>query len=116
MRICSSLTAVILLLSENVFNLCSLPNLVGLKYKHVRRGILEVELLVKVILAFLRMFSHLMMFLYLFFFQAVVCGIFRSGKVDFHPSDDEEIRHTDKVWNCSDATSNSYQNLILIMK
>nr|XP_029119498.1 putative ion channel POLLUX-like 2 isoform X4 [Elaeis guineensis]XP_029119499.1 putative ion channel POLLUX-like 2 isoform X4 [Elaeis guineensis] len=54
---------------KNVFNLYSLPNLVGLKYKHVRRGILE----------------------------AVVCGIFRSGKVDFHPSDDEEIRHTDKL-------------------
>ncbi|XP_020104794.1 putative ion channel POLLUX-like 2 isoform X2 [Ananas comosus] len=54
---------------KNVFNLCISPNLVGLKYTHVRHGIQE----------------------------AVVCGIFRDGKVNFHPSDDEEIRQTDKL-------------------
>ncbi|KAG0485548.1 hypothetical protein HPP92_009627 [Vanilla planifolia] len=54
---------------KNVFNLCTLPDLVGLPYKHVRHGIKE----------------------------AVVCGIFRSGKVIFHPNDEEEIREADKL-------------------
>ncbi|XP_072978335.1 putative ion channel POLLUX-like 2 isoform X2 [Typha angustifolia] len=54
---------------KNVFNLYSIPCLVGLRYMDVRRGIQE----------------------------AIVCGIFRSGRVYFHPSDDEEIRHTDKL-------------------
>ncbi|PKU64782.1 Putative ion channel POLLUX-like 2 [Dendrobium catenatum] len=56
-------------IAENVFNLCTLSNLVGLQYKHVRRGVKE----------------------------GVVCGLFRSGKVNFHPSDEEEIRETDKI-------------------
>uniref|UniRef100_A0A6V7QSQ8 RCK N-terminal domain-containing protein n=1 Tax=Ananas comosus var. bracteatus TaxID=296719 RepID=A0A6V7QSQ8_ANACO len=54
---------------KNVFNLCISPNLVGLKYTHIRHGIQE----------------------------AVVCGIFRDGEVNFHPSDDDEIRQTDKL-------------------
>lgn len=54
---------------KNIFTLWTLPNLVGLQYKHVRRGIKE----------------------------AVVCGLFRSGKVNFHPNDEEEIRATDKL-------------------
>ena len=36
--------------------------------------------------------------------QAVVCGIFRSGGIHFHPSEDEMLKETDKVcifWFCS---------------
>lgn len=54
---------------KNVFSLYSFPDLTGLKYKDVRCGIKE----------------------------AVVCGIFRNGKINFHPSEYEEIRQTDKL-------------------
>lgn len=30
-------------------------------------------------------------------FQAVVCGIYKRGKMYFHPSDDEVLEHADKV-------------------
>lgn len=32
-----------------------------------------------------------------FFFQAIVCGIHRKGKINFHPYDDEVLEQADKV-------------------
>ncbi|KAJ1298671.1 hypothetical protein BS78_01G471500 [Paspalum vaginatum] len=54
---------------KNIFNLFSLPELGGMKYMDVRRKIHD----------------------------AVVCGIFRSGKIHFHPSEDELLKETDKL-------------------
>lgn len=82
-----------------MFNLCISPNLVGLKYTHVRHGIQEVELHA----AFIYMYFPKLFFYDAISFscgQAVVCGIFRDGNVNFHPSEDEEIRQTDKVCMC----------------
>ncbi|XP_020590688.1 putative ion channel POLLUX-like 2 isoform X2 [Phalaenopsis equestris] len=54
---------------KNVFSLCTSPNLVGLQYKHARCGVKE----------------------------GIVCGLFRSAKVNFHPNDEEVIKDTDKI-------------------
>lgn len=85
--------------AENVFNLCSFPDLVGLNYRQLRRGFQEVNNLCysnySRICQYQCAFSYFA--LWLVVWQAVVCGLYRNGKIYFHPKDDDVLQHTDKV-------------------
>lgn len=83
--------------AENVFNLCSCPDLVGLNYRQLRRGFQKVNTLCWLNSFWLRQLYQDSGLLVYGCLQAVVCGLYRNGKIYFHPNDDEILQQTDKV-------------------
>jgi len=89
--------------AENVFNLFSRPELGGMKYMDVRRKIHDVCCFQTVNSTLLYSPPFAITFPLYVHGQAVVCGIFRSGKIYFHPSEEELLKETDKVSTFLDA-------------
>ncbi|KAK3043501.1 hypothetical protein RJ639_002080, partial [Escallonia herrerae] len=91
---CELLKSITGLKVEPVENVASnFPNLAGLRYNQLRRG----------------------------FQEAVVCGLYREGKVFFHPNDDEVLQRADKVLFIAPTNGNrkphlSYSNAIQNLK
>ena len=86
-------------LSENVFNLCSLPYFEGMPYRKVRHAFQEVvSAICSLCLPFIVYSNFLTSIIIIFIsLQAVVCGLYRNGRINFHPNDNEILQLTDKV-------------------
>ena len=82
-------------------------------YRQIRRGFQEVILAIKTNFACNELLygtAYFHIFSKWISFQAVVCGLYRSGKIYFHPNDNEILQQTDKV-----CGHNGFLNVIYLI-